>query len=79
MLIQLNHICGTLSFGQRDTTGLTAENSELKLRLQTIEQQVHLQDGKFFLQSFLCSTVSLFHILAHVLPSPLKVTLYVTT
>lgn len=31
---------------QRDTNGLTAENSELKLRLQTIEQQVHLQDGK---------------------------------
>jgi hypothetical protein len=31
---------------QRDTNGLTAENSELKLRLQTMEQQVHLQDGK---------------------------------
>lgn len=33
-------------FEQRDTNGLTAENSELKLRLQTMEQQVHLQDGK---------------------------------
>lgn len=33
-------------FKQRDTNGLTAENSELKLRLQTMEQQVHLQDGK---------------------------------
>ncbi|CAN0858014.1 Probable transcription factor PosF21 [Linum grandiflorum] len=30
---------------QRDTNGLTAENSELKLRLQTTEQQVHLQDA----------------------------------
>ncbi|KAM3375799.1 putative transcription factor PosF21 isoform X1 [Capsicum galapagoense] len=29
----------------RDTSGLTAENSELKLRLQTMEQQVHLQDA----------------------------------
>lgn len=33
---------------QRDTNGLTVENSELKLRLQTMEQQVHLQDGKSF-------------------------------
>ncbi|THG07673.1 hypothetical protein TEA_009622 [Camellia sinensis var. sinensis] len=30
---------------ERDTNGLTAENSELKLRLQTMEQQVHLQDA----------------------------------
>ncbi|ONK56866.1 uncharacterized protein A4U43_C10F13950 [Asparagus officinalis] len=30
---------------QRDTTALTAENNELKLRLQTVEQQVHLQDA----------------------------------
>ncbi|KAK9159613.1 hypothetical protein Syun_005954 [Stephania yunnanensis] len=29
----------------RDTTGLTAENNELKLRVQTMEQQVHLQDA----------------------------------
>ncbi|KAL6970739.1 hypothetical protein U1Q18_030430 [Sarracenia purpurea var. burkii] len=33
------------SYEQRDTSGLTAENSELKLRLQTMEQQVHLQDA----------------------------------
>lgn len=39
--------------GQRDTTGLTAENNELKLRLQTMEQQVHLQDGKVFISLFL--------------------------
>lgn len=34
-----------LTLLQRDTNGLTAENSELKLRLQTMEQQVHLQDA----------------------------------
>ncbi|PPE01549.1 hypothetical protein GOBAR_DD01428 [Gossypium barbadense] len=33
-----------LTLVQRDTNGLTAENSELKLRLQAMEQQVHLQD-----------------------------------
>ncbi|XP_022733340.1 probable transcription factor PosF21 [Durio zibethinus] len=32
-----------LALLQRDTNGLTAENSELKLRLQTMEQQVHLE------------------------------------
>lgn len=37
---------------QRDTNGLTAENSELKLRLQTMEQQVHLQDGEDLLGTF---------------------------
>ncbi|KHN06197.1 Transcription factor RF2a [Glycine soja] len=36
-----------LTLLQRDTTGMTAENSELKLRLQTMEQQVHLQDENF--------------------------------
>lgn len=30
---------------QRDTTGLTTENKELKLRLQAMEQQAHLRDG----------------------------------
>lgn len=30
---------------QRDTTGLTSENRELKLRLQAMEQQAHLRDG----------------------------------
>ncbi|CAL1404699.1 unnamed protein product [Linum trigynum] len=34
-----------LTLLQRDTNGLTSENSELKLRLQTMEQQVHLQDA----------------------------------
>ncbi|XP_074281456.1 putative transcription factor PosF21 [Silene latifolia] len=34
-----------LTLLQRDTNGLTAENSELKIRLQTMEQQVHLQDA----------------------------------
>ncbi|KAL9268181.1 putative transcription factor PosF21 [Drosera capensis] len=34
-----------LSVLQRDTNTLTVENSELKLRLQTTEQQVHLQDA----------------------------------
>ncbi|KAL9233188.1 hypothetical protein vseg_008217 [Gypsophila vaccaria] len=33
-----------LTLLQRDTNGLTSENSELKIRLQTMEQQVHLQD-----------------------------------
>lgn len=35
---------------QIDTTGLTSENGDLKLRLQTIEQQVRMQDGKVFVQ-----------------------------
>ncbi|KAL8127409.1 hypothetical protein AgCh_014359 [Apium graveolens] len=30
---------------QRDTSGLTIENKELKLRLQAMEQQAHLRDG----------------------------------
>jgi regulator of replication initiation timing len=30
---------------QRDTTGLTTENSELKLRLQALGQQAHLRDA----------------------------------
>ncbi|KAF9601261.1 hypothetical protein IFM89_018371 [Coptis chinensis] len=30
---------------QRDTTGLTSENKELKLRLQSMEQQAHLRDA----------------------------------
>ncbi|CAL9199888.1 unnamed protein product [Musa hybrid cultivar] len=34
-----------LTMLQRDTNGLTVENNELKLRLQTMEQQVHLQDA----------------------------------
>ncbi|KAK7293762.1 hypothetical protein RJT34_16635 [Clitoria ternatea] len=35
-----------LYWQQRDTNRMNSENSELKLRLQTMEQQVHLQDGK---------------------------------
>jgi hypothetical protein len=31
---------------QRDTTGLSAENAELKIRLQAMEQQAHLRDGE---------------------------------
>ncbi|XP_071707049.1 probable transcription factor PosF21 isoform X2 [Rutidosis leptorrhynchoides] len=35
-----------LTLLQRDTSCLNAENSELRLRLQTMEQRVHLQDGQ---------------------------------
>ena len=34
-----------LTLFQRDTTGLSTENTELKLRLQAMEQQAHLQDA----------------------------------
>ncbi|CAA7404454.1 unnamed protein product [Spirodela intermedia] len=34
-----------LTMLQRDTTGLTTENKELKLRLQAMEQQAHLRDA----------------------------------
>ncbi|XP_008781393.1 transcription factor VIP1 [Phoenix dactylifera] len=34
-----------LTLLQRDTTGLTTENRELKLRLQAMEQQAHLRDA----------------------------------
>ncbi|XP_042385251.1 probable transcription factor PosF21 isoform X1 [Zingiber officinale] len=34
-----------LTMLQRDNTGLNSENNELKLRVQTMEQQVHLQDA----------------------------------
>jgi hypothetical protein len=33
---------------QRDTSGLTSENSDLNMRVHTMEQQVWLQDGKIF-------------------------------
>ena len=32
---------------QRDTNGLSVENNELKLRVQSMEQQFHLQDGEY--------------------------------
>ncbi|VAI74569.1 unnamed protein product [Triticum turgidum subsp. durum] len=35
-----------LALLHRDTAGLSTENSELKMRLQNVEQQIHLQDGK---------------------------------
>lgn len=31
---------------QKNTSGLNAENKELKFRLQALEQQAHLKDGK---------------------------------
>ncbi|XLU25828.1 hypothetical protein S245_061894, partial [Arachis hypogaea] len=34
-----------VSYEERDTGGLNAENNELKVRVQSIEQQVHLQDA----------------------------------
>lgn len=44
-------------FIQRDTTGLSSENTELKLRLQAMEQQAHLRDGKVpkIVLLFLCT------------------------
>lgn len=38
-------MCCDLLQTQRDTTGLTAENRELKLRLQSMEEQAKLRDG----------------------------------
>ncbi|CAI9273852.1 unnamed protein product [Lactuca saligna] len=34
-----------LTLFQRDTTGLSSENTELKMRLQAMEQQAHLRDA----------------------------------
>ncbi|KAK1379342.1 putative transcription factor PosF21 [Heracleum sosnowskyi] len=45
MQTEATTLAAQLTLLQRDTNGLTAENSELKLRLQTTEQQVHLQDA----------------------------------
>ncbi|KAI3704991.1 hypothetical protein L1987_75221 [Smallanthus sonchifolius] len=36
-----------LTLFQRDTTGLSSENTELKLRLQAMEQQAHLRDDGY--------------------------------
>ncbi|KAJ7143636.1 hypothetical protein O6H91_Y553100 [Diphasiastrum complanatum] len=41
-----------LTLLQRDTTGLTNENSELKLRLQAMEQQAQLHNGDFSFMTF---------------------------
>lgn len=46
--IVLNALIASCLF-QKDTTGLTTENSELKLRLQAMEQQAHLRDGMHFM------------------------------
>lgn len=37
---------------QRDTTVITAENKELKLRLQAMEQQAQLRDGMHIIRMF---------------------------
>ena len=42
----LNILHTDLFTRQRDTTGLSAENAELKIRLQAIEQQAQLRDGE---------------------------------
>ncbi|KAL8252031.1 hypothetical protein R6Q59_035724 [Mikania micrantha] len=42
-----------LTLFQRDTTGLSSENTELKLRLQAMEQQAQLRDGKLPINVFL--------------------------
>ena len=39
---------------QRDTNGLTAENKELKMRLQAMEQQAHLRDGMHYFKNVCC-------------------------
>ena len=64
----------TLINNQRDTAGLSAENSGLKMRLQNVEQQVHLQDGKscyssqrFYLFYFLHSVFVTFTICKRIL------------
>ncbi|KAK5804882.1 probable transcription factor PosF21 [Gossypium arboreum] len=38
-------LAAQLTLLQKDSSGMSAENSELKLRLQTMEQQVYLQDS----------------------------------
>ncbi|MCO5614813.1 hypothetical protein L7F22_069097 [Adiantum nelumboides] len=39
-----------LTLMQNDTTVLTAENSELKFQLQSLEQQTHLSSGRYYLK-----------------------------
>lgn len=41
-------------FVQKDTTGLSTENNELKLRLQSMEQQAQLRDGMCLLYRYIC-------------------------
>ncbi|XVF00353.1 hypothetical protein REPUB_Repub03eG0277900 [Reevesia pubescens] len=47
-----------LTLFQRDTTGLTSENTELKFRLQAMEQQAQLRDGMFCPDYFSCQILS---------------------
>ncbi|RWW57039.1 hypothetical protein BHE74_00036190 [Ensete ventricosum] len=49
-LLQDSYLMSDFFVLQRDTTDLTAENRELKLRLQAMEQQAQLRDG-------MCSTI----------------------
>jgi hypothetical protein len=37
---------------QRDTSGLTSENSDLSMHVQTMEQKVWLQDDNIFFTYF---------------------------
>lgn len=41
-----NTQCCHFCFTQRDSVGLTSQNNELKFRLQSMEQQAQLRDGK---------------------------------
>ncbi|KAL5675640.1 hypothetical protein ACJX0J_011771, partial [Zea mays] len=42
--LEATTLSAQLAMLQRDTTGMTSENSDLKIRVQTMEQQVQLQD-----------------------------------
>ncbi|KAE8685712.1 Transcription factor VIP1 [Hibiscus syriacus] len=42
---EASNLSAQVTMLQRDTTGLTNENKELKLRLQALEQQTHLRDA----------------------------------
>jgi hypothetical protein len=48
-------------FLQRDTSGLSSENTELKLRLQAMEQQAKLCDGTSYYAK-MQTVISLFHL-----------------
>jgi chromosome segregation ATPase len=45
MQTEATTLSAQLTMLQKDTTSLTTENSELKLRLQSMEQQAHLRDA----------------------------------
>jgi hypothetical protein len=52
---------------QRDTAGLSAENAELKIRLQAMEQQAQLRDGEHAFIFFFFRTVGFFRRYKHIL------------